>query len=309
MTSAKVSKPVDVPVAGPFDLQASTRFLEGFAPAARPDAASEPGLLRLAFPAEAGWTPVGAEVRQHGPTVTIALAGDPPAPDAFIAQVVRILSLDIDGRGFPEIGRRDPVVGKLQARYPGLRPVLFHSPYEAACWAIIGQRIRITQAATIKTRIADQLGTVITVAGQKLASFPAPQQLKDHAPAGLPDAKVARLHAIADAALDGRLDAGRLRSLDTTRALDELTQLSGIGPFSAQLILARGAGHPDMFPTAEPRLHEEIARSYALDQPTLDQLSSIADGWRPYRTWIGLLMRTRREDETHEINRGHRTHR
>ena len=38
------------------------------------------------------------------------------------------LSLDIDGQGFLEIGRRDPVIGKLQADYRNLRPVLFHSP-------------------------------------------------------------------------------------------------------------------------------------------------------------------------------------
>jgi DNA-3-methyladenine glycosylase II len=58
-------------------------------------------------------------------------------------QVARILSLDLDGSGFAAVGRADPVVAGLQRRYPGLRPVSFWSPYEAAAWAIIGQRIRI----------------------------------------------------------------------------------------------------------------------------------------------------------------------
>ena len=66
-------------------------------------------------------------------------------------QVKRILSLDTDGNGFPQVGVRDPVVGKLQEGYPGLRPVLFYSPYEAAAWAIIGNRIQIVQAAKIKS--------------------------------------------------------------------------------------------------------------------------------------------------------------
>jgi len=57
---------VELRVRGPFDLAASMRFLEGFTPAARSDAAAEPGLLRLAFPAEAGWLPVGAAIRQRG---------------------------------------------------------------------------------------------------------------------------------------------------------------------------------------------------------------------------------------------------
>jgi DNA-3-methyladenine glycosylase II len=53
-------------------------------------------------------------------------------PEAVRDQVARILSLDVDGSGFPAVGRRDPVVGGLQARWPGLRPVGFFSPYEAA---------------------------------------------------------------------------------------------------------------------------------------------------------------------------------
>ena len=215
----------------------------------------------------------------------------------------------MDGRGFPELGRRDPVVGELRDRYPGLRPVSFHSPYEAACWAIIAQRIRITQAAAIKQRLAEQLGERVTIAGQQLAAFPAPQRLQGRVLPGLPAVKAERLHAIATATMAGKLDGARLRDLDTDQALEELTQLPGIGPFSAQLILARGAGHPDLFPTAERRLHEEIARAYRLTDPTLAELAAVADGWRPYRTWVGLLLRTRREDDTSEISRGRRADR
>ena len=79
-------------------------------------------------------------------------------------QVARILSLDVNGSDFPEVGVRDQVVQRLQARQPGFRPVLFYSPYEAA-WAIIGQRIRIVQAAKIKARMAEELCTAVEIRG------------------------------------------------------------------------------------------------------------------------------------------------
>ncbi|GAA1926760.1 hypothetical protein GCM10009753_70370 [Streptantibioticus ferralitis] len=60
------------------------------------------------------------------------------------------------------------------ADYPGLRPVCFHSPYEAAVWAVIGHRIRMTQAATIKARLAEQHGQRVQVAGRTLRAFPTP---------------------------------------------------------------------------------------------------------------------------------------
>ena len=167
---------LDLPTQGPFDLMASARFLEGFAPAARADAATRPGELRLAFPVAPNCRPVGVLVQQHTPggPVRAAVRGAPSDVDRAVTALRRILSLDVDGAGFPEIGARDPVVGELQRRYPGLRPVAFHSPYEAACYAVIGHRIRMTQAATIKHQLAQRLGEPVDVHGVVLPTFPSP---------------------------------------------------------------------------------------------------------------------------------------
>ena len=298
----------DLPYQGPFDLTASTRFLEGFAPAARPDAAATAGELRLAFAAAPSWRPVGVLVAQPSPNAEVRarVFGDPSDPsdvDAVLEQVRRILSLDVDGSGFEAVAARDPVVAELQRRYPGLRPISFHSPYEAACWTIISHRIRIVQAAGLKQQLAERFGTPVEVAGVRLPTFPAPSALPSRVPL-VSELKSDRLHAIAEAALAGRLDAATLRALPTDEAIARLRELPGIGPFSAELILLRGAGHPDAFPTAETRLHDEMAHAYGLTEPSKADLAAIAEAWRPYRTWVSLLLRTRREEETAEIATG-----
>ena len=164
---------------GPFSLTASIKFLEGFTPAAY--AGSGDSTLELAFPVEGSWETVGVRVRQEAGEVTAEIVSpDKPGADLVAAvrsQVERILSLDVDGSGFSAVGERDPVVGQLQRRYPGLRPVGFWSPYEAAAWTIIGHRIRMTQAAAIKTRMAEQLGVPVSFGGQVVHAFPSPQQL------------------------------------------------------------------------------------------------------------------------------------
>jgi NADPH:quinone reductase-like Zn-dependent oxidoreductase len=66
--------------------------------------------------------------------------------------------------------------------------------------------------------------------------------------------KLERLRALGAAAAAGELDAARLRAMESEEALDALRSLPGVGPFSAGLILVRGANHPDAFPAAEPRL-------------------------------------------------------
>jgi 3-methyladenine DNA glycosylase/8-oxoguanine DNA glycosylase len=293
---------------GSFDLAASAAFLEGFTPAARPDAALHPGELRFAFPAAPSWRPVGVLVRQRGPDapVHVRAFGDPSDMDNAIVHIRRILSLDVDGSGFAEVGARDLVVRELQRSYPGLRPVAFHSPYEAACWTIIGHRIRIVQAAAIKDQLARRLGSVVDVGGVELPAFPGPETLRrfDQVPL-VSEVKGRRLKGVAEAALAGELDPDELRAMPVERALERLRRIPGIGPFSAELTLLRGAAHPDGFPTAERRLHEEMASAYGSDDPA--ELARIADTWRPYRTWVSVLFRTRRELETGEIS-GTRPH-
>jgi DNA-3-methyladenine glycosylase II len=288
---------------GPFSLAASGRFLEGFAPA-RYESRAPDGPIRLAFPADDGHSTVGAAVRQAADgTVLADLTGD-AEPAAAAAQVARIFSLDIDGSGFAQVAAADPVVAELAARYQGLRPVCFGSPFEAAAWAVIGHRIRITQAAVIKQRIAGQYGQHITVAGAPMAAFPAPATLREAGRIpGLPDIKTERLRALADAALAGDLDAAKLRAMTPADALANLRTLPGIGPFSAELILIRGAGHPDLFPASERRLHAAMADAYHLDNPDPGQLAELSDRWTPYRSWVALLLRIHREETTHEIVR------
>ncbi len=282
---------------GPFSLAASIRFLEGFTPAAY--TSPRDAVLELVFTVEGSWETVGVRVRQESGGEVRAAVVSPERPDpglmtAVRAQVERILSLDVDGSGFPTVGERDPVVGRLQQRYPGLRPVGFWSPYEAAAWTIIGHRIRITQAAAIKARMAEQLGDPVTFGDRVVCAFPSPARLASLGSfPGLAGRKPEWLRSVAVAALEGHLDAARLRALPRETALKELKKLPGVGDFAAGLILLRGAGDPDAVPSAEPRLARAVALAYGLPPgpPKPEQLAEISEAWRPYRTWVTLLLR------------------
>ena len=76
-----------------------------------------------------------------------------------IAQAARIVSLDHDGSGYPEVGERDPIVGELQRASGYLRPVLFHSPYEAAAWSVISARTQHAQADEAARRAVARTGS------------------------------------------------------------------------------------------------------------------------------------------------------
>ena len=101
-----------------------------------------------------------------------------------------------------------------------------------------------------------------------------------------------RMHGIARAALTGRLDADRLKSLGPEITTQEMQHLKGIGPFYASLITIRSVGFADVPPVDEPIVRELVSRLYRLPEPcTPDRFLEIADAWRPYRTWASVLIR------------------
>jgi DNA-3-methyladenine glycosylase II len=286
MEQAMTGHVAEFEVLGPWSLGTSRRFWEDFTPAALAGESAGPG-LRAVFCAEGDWRRAEAEVTQAGNTARVVLAGDGDL-DAAAAQVRRFLALDVDGRGWPEVGRRDPVIADAQARLPGLRPCGFHSPYEAAAWSVLAQRLRIVQAARLRAELIARHG--------EDGAFPRPHILA-RLELDLPGRKSEYLRAVAGAALDGLLDGAALRAVDPGRAIQRVQEVKGLGPFAAELVVLRGANAPDAVPRHERRLNAEIAERYGPGRT----LAEVSEAWRPYRTWAAVHLRALREQRTGEI--------
>ena len=275
---------------GPFSLAAAAAF--GFGPRlAKPGPYD--GTMRLAFALDGFEDHAGVVVHEEdgGALRCVVTAGRDLA--AIERQLRRILSLDPAGRVWAKVGERDPVIGRLQPASDWLRPVQFHSPYEAAAWAVISHRKHRTAALALRDRLSEELGAVIELEGETLPAFPLPQRLLElESFTGYDERRLERLRGVAQAALEGRLDADRLRLLDPTEAAAEVQRLPGIGPFYAQLVVVRSTGATDVLASEEPHLLGHVAHFYDLPAPPgRDELLALAEPWRPFRTWAMVLIR------------------
>lgn len=275
------------------------------------------GTFSLAAAASFGFGPNTGRPKPDGDSMTLAFVADDLAhhaaailhqdadgalrtrifgeadPDLVLAQVRRILSLDHSGTEWAAVGRRDPVIGRLQSEHPGLRPVLFHSPYEAAAWAVLSQRRHHAQATAVRRRLSAAHGRVFRLPSGDVEAFPLPEDLlRVSTFQSLEPQRIDRLHAVARAALDGLLDPARLLALEPAAALADLQRLPGIGPMYAGLILLRSTGATDILTLNEPHLPAYVAHCYGLPEPaTPAELQRIAEAWKPYRTWTSVLIR------------------
>jgi DNA-3-methyladenine glycosylase II len=82
-----------------------------------------------------------------------------------------------------------------------------------------------------------------------------------------------------------------LRALPVDEARAELRAIPGIGPFSADLVLLRGCGTVDVLSPHEPRLRRIVAGLYGVDPDDDEALVAVAEVWRPFRTWVSVLLR------------------
>ena len=283
-----------IDITGPYDLREIA--LMGFG---HRDETSFDGVMRMAFCLDGGYErPVGVAARQDGARLVLEVTvdGEPLTEgelDTARRQVARVVSLDHDGEAFHRLCLADPALAAVHARAPGFRPALFYSPYEAAVWSVISARRPRAQGITLRTRLAEQSGAAFELAGVRTLAVPTPTQLLavDAVP-GLPADRIPRLHAIAEAARADNLEADRLRALPPDGARAELQRLPGIGPFYSSLIVVRACGHADVPAPEEGHARAAIQQAYGLDHElTGADVLEIAETWRPFRTWVTVMLR------------------
>ena len=252
------------------------------------------GHLHLAFLTDGDLAPVGICLKQDSQgNVAGSIYGEAPQPALVVKQVERILSLDVDGRAWPDVGRRDPVVARLQRMFPGFRPVNWSNAYEAAAWCVISSRISMRQGQVVKERMSRELGQAIDVHGHVLWTFPGPDVLAHLTKfPGLFGRKVEYLNALGRAALAGEVDTERLRAMPREEALQSLQRLPGIGQWGSELVRLRALSAVDELPSKEQRLLGAVRTQYGLTgDPDHAKLEQLAEKWSPYRMWVCVCLR------------------
>jgi DNA-3-methyladenine glycosylase II len=194
-------------------------------------------------------------------------ASDEAAAVAHLRAADPVLRALIDELGADGLG--DPRAG---------RPA---DHYGALVRSIIGQQLSTRAARAIYARLEQRFGARPPTPAEVLADDP--EALR--AAAGLSRAKVSFLRSLAEHVLDGSLELERLDALPDEQVIAELTQVRGLGAWSAHMFLIFHLRRPDVLPTGDLGLRRAVMRRYALEAlPAAATLEAIAEPWRPHRT-------------------------
>jgi DNA-3-methyladenine glycosylase II len=180
----------------------------------------------------------------------------------------------------------DPVLARLIDAHPDFHPRAWLDelpPLDAfgtLVFQVIGQQLSVRATRTILSRLEQHFGGRLPTPAELLAADPDVLRAS-----GMSARKGATLRALAERFVDGRLSDNALAGMTDDEIETALTEVPGIGPWTAHGFLILALDRPDVLLSGDLALRRAIERAYGLDHlPTEDEMAALAERWRPYRS-------------------------
>ncbi|HEY6064550.1 MAG TPA: DNA-3-methyladenine glycosylase 2 family protein, partial [Thermoanaerobaculia bacterium] len=205
-----------------------------------------------------------ATVEQTGgatnPKLRVTLEG--PGADSARARLAAerlvkgALGAGADLRLFSRAARLDPLLAPLVRRFRGLRIAGYPSLWEALVTAVLSQQVNLSLAFGIRSQLATAFGRRRTVRGETFFAFPEPERIAQAGERGLQGfrmsgSKVGTVARLARAFSTGGLSEAEIAALPDETAIERLTEIKGIGRWTAETALLRGLARADAFPAGD----------------------------------------------------------
>jgi DNA-3-methyladenine glycosylase II len=185
-------------------------------------------------------------------------------------------------RAATELSRLDPLMAELVERYVGLSLLSRGDPFGTLARSIVGQQISVKAADAVWGRFSAQVGEV------------SPERVRGLGEAGLAGCglskrKIEYLCDLAGHFSSGRLDPLAWVNLDDEAVIAELTEVRGIGRWTAEMFLIFNQMRPDVFPLDDIGLQRAVfERYFGGEKQSHRTLAAFGERWRPWRsvaTW------------------------
>ena len=215
-----------------------------------------------------------------------AVTGVRRAKRALDGQARRGASAVADPTAREFLRRADPILRRLIDARPDFQPRAWLNelpPLDAfgtLIFQVIGQQLSVSATRTIVARLQQRFGGHLPSPQELLAIDP--QELRA---SGMSTRKGATLRALAERFLDGRLSDELLARMTDAEIEAALTEIPGIGPWTAHGFLLVALDRPDVLLSGDLALRRAVERAYGFDHlPTEDEMVQVAERWRPYRS-------------------------
>lgn len=239
--------------------------------------------------------PIEAAVTQTGPPeaprLRVATRGASLTDEAkrvVTASLERLLGLRVDLTGFHRFAARDKTLGPLVHRFRGMKPPRFATLFEGALNSIACQQVTLTLGIRLLNRLAERYGQQIDGEAGVVHAFPRPEDIAGTTPETLRELGFSRNKGLAmiELARLGPTEREELEKLETLpdgEAIARLSELRGIGRWSAEYVLLRCLGRTNVFPGDDVGARNNLVDWLNLPDPLdYDGVRKTIASWNDY---------------------------
>jgi DNA-3-methyladenine glycosylase II len=207
--------------------------------------------------------------------------------------VISIFNMNFNLRNFYDDMKVDRVMSTLTSKLRGLNSPTTPTFFEAIVSSIIEQQISLKAARSIETRMIKTFGDAINLDDKIYYAFPTPEKLSnldkdDLRGVGLSFRKAEYVIGLSKNIMDGEMDLGKLKVMDTGDIIDVLLNIRGVGVWTAELAVIRGLHRLVVVPADDVGLRRIVSHYYNDGDPvSSDELREIAKIWG---RWSGLAI-------------------
>ncbi len=222
--------------------------------------------------AEAKWLSV-EQADAHHLAVTVPEGCD-ESLHSLLGRVKRVFDLNADGDAIHDYLMGDAHLKPLAKRAPGLRVPGAWDGFETCVRAILGQQVSVARGTELANTMIERYGG---------GFFPTPEELIDRevAELGMPGRRGRAVSRLAELLIDGAIVVDDAQ--DPEAFYRQLTEIDGIGPWTANYIRMRVCKDPDAFPDNDWVVLKEL-------ECRASQARKRAEAWRPWRAYALMYL-------------------
>ena len=191
-----------------------------------------------------------------------------------------------DPKALKFLRNADPVLAHVIDAHPDFHPRAWLDelpPLDAfgtLVFQVLGQQLSVSATRAILSRLEERFEGRLPSPAELLATDP--QELRA---SGMSNRRAATLRELAERFVDGRLSDEALSRMTDDEVEAALTEVPGIGPWTAHGFLIVALDRPDVLLSGDLALRRAVERAYGFDHlPTEDEMVEVAERWRPYRS-------------------------
>jgi DNA-3-methyladenine glycosylase II len=202
--------------------------------------------------------------------------------------VTRLFNLNLDLLPFYEAVKSDRIMLQITRRLWGLHSPSTATVFEALVDSIIEQQISLKAAWSMQRRLIETFGGALTLRGRTYLAYPMPENLaaasiEQLRACGFSGRKAEYVQGVAKLVEEG-LDLESFRSWSEEKIIEELSQIRGVGVWTAEMTMIRGIQKFDAFPADDIGLRSVIAHYYyGGEKITGDEARQTASAWSGWR--------------------------